>query len=416
MTLAALLDSGIELESLQRGIDSLGLPDVRLLVSDVVKNCFRAKSVRVEFPPHQCPRDFSQIRTLIQDSQGLTARQKSLAQRIFYEVAKAEAKVHGTEVEQVHFHEVGAVDSIVDIVGAAIGFDLLGVERIVCGPLPTGRGEVRIDHGLCPIPTPGTAELLKGIPLRDLPVNGELTTPTGAAIVRVLADSFGPLPEMTIDQIGCGAGTLSLPDRANILRIFVGTANVSAGQEVITLLETNLDDVTGEVIGYTKERLMATGALDVYSTPIQMKKNRPGVLLSVLTRAEKASECEEILFQETGTLGVRRQTLLRSVRSRQKQTVLTEFGPINGQLSWQSNGNSDFSPEFEDCARQAGACGVTFRDVYRAAVLAYEKAFPASLSVVIPNEGAHDHDHHYHDDSHDHGHDHRHDHGHDQHH
>ena len=207
---------------------------------------------------------------------GLTARQKQLALQMFLAVAEAEARVHGSTVEKIHFHEVGAIDSIVDIVGVAVAFDLLGIDRVVCNAIPTGRGFVKIDHGICPIPAPGTAEILKGIPLADIPIESELTTPTGAAIAKTLADSFGPMPAMTIEAIGCGCGTKTFPERANVLRIFIGTATVAADTEHVVMLETNLDDVPGETIGHVRERLQSAGALDVFVTPVQMKKDRPG--------------------------------------------------------------------------------------------------------------------------------------------
>ena len=201
----------------------------------------------------------SDIRALFETAD-ITDRQRDLALQIFTAVAEAEAHVHGSTVEKVHFHEVGAVDSIVDILGAAIGFDLLCAEEIVCSPLPPGRGSVHIDHGICPVPAPGTAQLLKGIPLAEVPVEAELTTPTGAAIVKVLADRFAPLPAMTIEQVGYGAGTMDFPGRANLLRLFVGEMQTPDQTDVVTLLETNLDDVSAEVIGYAEGRLREAGA------------------------------------------------------------------------------------------------------------------------------------------------------------
>ncbi|MCA8995402.1 MAG: nickel pincer cofactor biosynthesis protein LarC, partial [Planctomycetaceae bacterium] len=276
MTLAALLDAGIDEQQLRDGIASLDLPGVSLEIEEVMKGCFRAKRISVVHPEQHAHRHYSDIVRLIEPATGLTEQQKHLALDIFREVAEAEARVHGTTLDKIHFHEVGAIDSIVDIVGAAIGFDLLGADQIVCAPLPPGRGQVRIDHGLCPVPTPGTAELLKGIPLADVPIDAELTTPTGAAIVRVLADRFGPMPAMTIESVGYGAGTMDFPDRANLLRLFVGTSVASQSRETVCLLETNLDDVTGEVLGHVKQQLLKAEALDAYSIPLQMKKDRPG--------------------------------------------------------------------------------------------------------------------------------------------
>lgn len=416
MTLAALLDAGVDEQAIRGGIASLGLPDVHLHVEEVMQGCFRAKSINVEHPEQHAHRHFSDIVRLIEAASALTVRQKQTAIEIFRAIADAEAHVHGTDVERIHFHEVGAIDSIVDIVGAAIGFDLLGVDRIVCGPLPTGRGTVMIDHGLCPVPTPGTAELLKGIPLADVPVDAELTTPTGAAIVKTLADGFGPLPAMTIERIGYGAGTLQFAGRANVLRLFVGTATAGVGTEEICLLETNLDDVTGEVIGHAANRLLAAGALDVFNLPIQMKKNRPGVMLCVLCRPERADELSAILFDETGTLGIRRQTVQRAVRPRQPHTVLTPFGAVTGKVSRFGSGRTEFSPEFDDCARVAAAAGRPLREIYRAAVSAFDQQSLAQPEPPVSpplfradHDHGHDHDHdHRHD--HDHDHDHRHDH------
>src|SRR3954451_8941667 len=294
MTLGALVDAGAELVAIQAGIDSLGLPSCRLVRTEVKKKGFRANQITVEHEPEHKHRHLHHITAMI-DGSTLTARQKDLAKRIFQKLAEAEAKVHGSTIEKVHFHEVGAVDSIADIVGSAIGFDLLGVEQIVCSPVPTGRGFVEIAHGRCSIPAPATGELLRGVPLASLDVEGELTTPTGAAIVAALAESFGPLPAMTVDRIGYGAGQKDFP-QPNILRVVLGmvaeattpSAIHATGHQPITesivILETNLDNATGEAIGHAADRLWAAGALDVSISSIQMKKGRPGILLNVQTR------------------------------------------------------------------------------------------------------------------------------------
>ncbi|MEM9702286.1 MAG: LarC family nickel insertion protein, partial [Planctomycetota bacterium] len=218
MTLAALLDAGVEQDAVTAAIDSLGLDGVKLRCEDVVKFGFRAKSVRVEHPPQHAHRHLSDIRAIL-DRGDLTPGARDLADRLFVTIAEAEARVHGSTPEAIHFHEVGAVDSIVDLVGCAVAFDLLGVDRITCSPIPTGRGRVRIAHGICPVPAPATAEILKGVPLDSVPVDAELTTPTGAAIVSLLADGFGDLPTMTVNDVGLGAGDMDLPDRANLLRL-----------------------------------------------------------------------------------------------------------------------------------------------------------------------------------------------------
>ncbi|WP_437187964.1 nickel pincer cofactor biosynthesis protein LarC [Planctomicrobium sp. SH668] len=407
MTLAALIDAGVDLNTIRDGVASLDLPGVEIHVSEVTKSCFRAKSVKIVHPEQQAHRHLAEILNLLSSATKLTQHQRELASQIFLALGEAEAKVHGMPLESVHFHEVGAIDSIVDIVGAAIGIDLLGADQIVFGPIPTGSGEIRIEHGICNVPTPGTAELLKGIPLREIPVQGELTTPTGAAIVRVVADRFGKLPSMSIQSIGHGAGQKNLPDRANILRLFIGEAAASTDRDEVVLLETNLDNISGEIIGYTQQCLMDSGALDVFTIAAQMKKNRPGTLFSVLCRQDQVDAFEEILFRETGTLGIRRQTLSRSIRPRQPHTVHTEFGPVQGKIGWQSGGVAEFAPEFEDCARVAKRTQTSLRDVYRAATIAFDasqvtaESFPPAAPTLPKFSFSHDHDH-------DHGHPHDH--------
>lgn len=410
MTLAALIDVGVDAEVIRAGIASLGLEGVELLTETVIKGGFRSVYVRVEHPEQHAHRHLSDIHALIDKANAITPAQKELAKRIFGAVAAAEAKVHGMSIESVHFHEVGAIDSIVDIIGAAIGFDLLGADQIVCSALPTGRGQVRIDHGICTVPTPGTAELLKGIPLVDIPVEAELTTPTGAAIVTTLVDRFGSLPEMTIETIGYGAGTRDFPNRANLLRLFVGTAVTSAESDRITLLETNLDDVSGEIIGYARQKLFEAGALDVFTVSIQMKKDRPGVLLSVLCRPQDANELEAILFEETATFGIRRHTVERSKRARQEHTVETPWGNVRGKLGWRHGEVAIFTPEFEDCAKLAADHSLPLRQVYRTAETAFDAKTVASDATKKQGTYHHNHDH-----SHDHHHDHDHSHDHDHH-
>lgn len=412
MTLAALIDAGVDANAIRAGIDSLGLPGVMLTVNTVQRCGFRATYVRVEHPEQHAHRGLRDIEAIIVRADKLTVKQRDMAMRMFRAVAEAEARVHGTTVDQVHFHEVGAIDSIVDIVGVAIGFDLLGVEQVVCSSVPTGRGQVKIAHGICPVPAPATAEMLKGVPLRDVPLDAELTTPTGAAIVATLVDRFGPLPELTIEAIGLGAGTKDFRDRANILRLFVGTAKeASPFADQVFVLETNLDDVTGEVIGYTKQKLLSAGALDVFSVPIQMKKDRPGVLLSVICQIADREKLESILFDETQTFGIRRHLIERSKREREACEVETDFGWIKGKMGWRNDDDLVFTPEFDSCASAAGQHNVTLHEVYHAA----EAAFAASMESAgdsHDHDDGHDHDHGGHDHDHDHSHDHGHDHDH----
>jgi uncharacterized protein (TIGR00299 family) protein len=378
MTLGALVDTGIPLEPIQRGLDSLGLPTCRLVVSEVKKHGFRATHVRVEFEPEQKHRHLHHIMQLI-DRSSLTPAQRERAARIFRRLAEAEAKVHGTTVEKVHFHEVGAVDSIADIVGTAIGWELLGAERLVCSPIPTGRGSVQIAHGRVGIPAPATAELLCGVPLAASDVEAELTTPTGAAIVATLADAFGGVPAMRVDRIGYGAGTRDLAEQPNVLRLFVGqsddpVANAAESEDPVWILETNLDDVPGEWIAHCSERLLTAGALDVYTVPIQMKKNRPGVLLVVLCRVAELLTLERIIFSETGSLGIRRWPAQRHVLPRRAQDVTTPWGPVAGKLARLADGTICFSPEYESCRQLAAAVGCPLRFIYQAAQRAFDLA------------------------------------------
>lgn len=375
MTLAALVDAGAELSAIQAGIDSLGLPACRLVASEVKRAGFRGLHIQVEYPPEHKHRHLHHITQMI-DRSSLTERAKQLARRIFTRLAEAEAKVHGSTIEKVHFHEVGAVDSIADICGAAIGFDLLGIERVVASPVPTGHGFVQIAHGRCSIPAPATAELLRGIPLAAISVEAELTTPTGAAILAALAESFGPPPAMSISRIGYGAGTRELAEQPNILRLMLGEAADAAKLEQIAILETQLDDATGQVIGHCTAKLLEAGALDVYKTAIQMKKNRPGVLLTVLCQPADVDRIDLILLTETPTLGVRRSTVSRHKLERRRHEVQTLFGSIDGMLTQPPGGLPRFTPEYETCLRAAAERNVPLREVIEAAVRAFDPSSP----------------------------------------
>jgi uncharacterized protein (TIGR00299 family) protein len=371
MTLGALIDAGVELEALNVAIGSLGLPGLRLVAEEVRKRGFRATQVTVAHEHEHAHRHLHHIVEMI-DRSRLTDRQKDLARRIFHRLAEAEAKVHGTTVEKVHFHEVGAADSIGDIVGAAVGWDLLGVERIVASPVPTGTGKITIAHGIMSVPAPATAELLKGIPLAESSIPHELTTPTGAAILATLADSFGPVPAMKIERIGCGAGQRDLDEQPNLLRLLVGETVEGVDRDTVWVLETNLDDMSGELIGYTTTRLLDAGALDVYTTAIQMKKNRPGVKLTVLCRASEVETMDAILFAETTTLGVRRWPASRHVLERRPHQVQTAWGVIEGKLGWPPGGKPRFAPEYESCRALAAEHGVPLHVVYEAAQKAFD--------------------------------------------
>jgi len=374
MTLAALIDAGVGLDNLNAALGSLGLPGLGLRAVEVKRHGFRAIRVTVEAEPEQTHRDLRQISALI-DAGRLTDRQKELARRIFTTLAKAEAWVHGASIDKVHFHEVGAIDSIADIIGAAVGWDLLGVDRVVASPVPTGSGKIKIAHGECSIPAPATAELLRGVPLATSTIEHELTTPTGAAILVALADSFGPMPAMKIQRIGYGAGQRDFPQRPNILRLLVGEAVEDAEQDAedVCLLETNLDDERGEIVAHCISRLWQSGALDVYTTAIGMKKDRPAVKITVVCRPGDAALIEDVLFDETTTLGVRRWSAARSILRREPHTVETPWGPVEGVIGWRRDGAPRFTPEYESCRRVATANDVPLRDVYEAVGKAFDK-------------------------------------------
>ncbi|MBL8797858.1 MAG: nickel pincer cofactor biosynthesis protein LarC [Planctomycetia bacterium] len=382
MILAALIDAGADGDAIGRAIASLELP-IGFEVERVRKGGFRATQVRIEAPEETSHRFLPEVEDILQRGR-LTEKQRTLALRIFRRLAEAEAAAHGMPLEKVHFHEVGALDSIADIAGCAVGLDLLGVERFSSRSVPTGSGMVKCAHGLMPIPAPGTAELLKGVPLSSSPIKSELTTPTGAAILTTVVQQWTDSPALTIERIGHGAGRREFIEQPNLLRLLVGTAAATSvasqpAEEAdrIWVVETNLDDLPAEVIGYCFELLLAAGALDVFSTPIQMKKNRPGVLLSVLTVEALIPAIEEILFRETTTFGVRRYPASRSKLQRQACTVQTTWGAVQGKLGWREGRPPVFSPEYEDCARIARQHGVALREVYAQAQRAYEAERPA---------------------------------------
>jgi len=374
MTLGALVDAGVDLAAIQAGIDSLGLPDCRLVATEVKKKGFRATSVTVEHEPEHAHRHLHHITDMIDGSDVITNSQKELAKSIFTRLGEAEAHVHGSTLRKVHFHEVGAVDSIADIVGSAIGWDLLGVDRIECSPIPTGHGFVKIAHGRVSIPAPATAELLKGIPIAPSDVECELTTPTGAAIVSTIVDQFGYLPPMSIETIGYGAGDKDFDTQGNILRLIVGEADEASVADQIWVLETNLDDTSGEIIGHCAELLGEAGALDVYSSSIQMKKNRPGVKLTVLCYAADVKRLEKILFKQTSTIGVRKWLASRHVLPRQAHNVETPWGTLEGKLATLPDGEQRFSPEYEACRRISEQHEISIQAVYQEATAAYLKS------------------------------------------
>lgn len=313
---------------------------------------------------------FGAVAALIREST-LPKPVRVRATEVYRRLAAAEASVHGTTLDAVHFHEVGAVDSILDVVGAVLGLHLLGVERVICSPLPNGHGFVRCAHGLMPVPPPATAELLKGCPLRPVDVEGELVTPTGAALASALAAEFGPLPALVPRQVGYGAGTRDFPF-PNLLRIVIGDAAAAPAEaRAVTLLEANLDDQSPELYPVAVEALFRVGALDVWLTPIQMKKGRPGVTLSALCAPEAAERLAEVLFTETTTFGVRWTAWQRECLAREWVEVATPYGPVRVKVGLRAGSPCAAAPEFEECRARAEAAGVPVKQVYAAAAAAY---------------------------------------------
>jgi uncharacterized protein (TIGR00299 family) protein len=371
MTLAALFDAGVPVEPVLAGVASLGLP-VKIDVQKVRKGGFAATQITVDAPHEHKHRHLSHIEKILAGG-SLTNRQHELAMRIFRRLGEAEAAAHGLPLEKVHFHEVGALDSIADIAGSAIALDLLGAERFTSTPVPTGSGTVQCAHGLMPIPAPGTAALLRGVPLRSTSIQAELTTPTGAAILTTIVSEYVESPAITVEHIGHGAGKRDLAEQPNLLRLFVGQSSVAsmADTDTVWVLATNLDDVPGEVIGYTFDLLFAAGALDVWTTPIAMKKNRPGIVLSAIVAPDAVGAVEEVLFRETHTFGVRRHMAQRHKLKREAVTVDTPWGPVKGKLGWLEGKPALFTPEYEDCAAIARDRGVALQEVQAQAVRAY---------------------------------------------
>ncbi len=402
MILGAMIDLGVPVVLLNEAIRSLGVSGVRIETDTVVRKGFRATLAKVLAPHEHVHRTLSMILEMI-DLGTFSDDCKQRASEIFRRIAACEAKAHGIDIEKVHFHEVGAVDSIADIVGAVVGLDFLGVDNVLASPVPTGTGTIEIAHGICSIPAPATAELLKGIPIAASDVPFELTTPTGAAILGFYAEKFGPLPGLTVKSIGIGAGGRDLPQQANVLRLIVGElTHESAHQfglehdhrhdhhdharhehdehhhphepsarktptttkETVWMLETNLDDVSGEIVAYCIEKLWGCSPLDVWTSPVFMKKQRPGIVVSVLCRHEQIETIESVLFTETSTIGVRRWPVERTVLHREPCSLETPWGKIAAKKAVLPDGTEKISPEFESVREIAQQENVSAKDVF----------------------------------------------------
>jgi uncharacterized protein (TIGR00299 family) protein len=371
MILGALIAAGVEPEGFKQQLSLLGVQGYSIDFETVDRSGISATYARVQTAPEHVHRHLSDILKIIYDSR-LSDAVKDRAAKIFSRLAQAEARVHNGPSEQIHFHEVGAIDAIIDVVGAAIGFELLGIERFVSSALHVGSGTVNMDHGRFPVPPPAVAELLKGTPVYSTDIVGELVTPTGAAIVTTVCSEYGPIPQMKLLHAGYGAGTRQYEKFPNALRLLIGetqpsTADSAAPDERLWMIETNMDDISPQILGHVMELAFELGALDCYFTSVQMKKNRPGVLLSILCRAQERPALGELLFSETTTLGVRAYEVERRALQRKIVAVETQYGQIDVKVA-QLNGHIvKAMPEYEQCRQAARAASVPLRIVEEAA-------------------------------------------------
>ncbi len=353
MTLGALVDAGADINLLRAELQKLSVPGYEITSEKVTRSGIAATKVRVNIHhiTHE-HRHLSDILGIISSS-ALSAPVKQKSELIFTRLAEAEAKVHGTAVADIHFHEVGAVDSIVDIVGSVIGLELLGISQIIISAVNVGSGTVKTAHGILPIPAPATAEMLRGIPFYESSTKFELATPTGAAIISTLGTPVGRMPTMNIERIAYGAGDQDFPGTPNVLRLMIGEPAASWEEDLTVVIETNIDDMNPQIFDYVAEKLMRQGAQDVYFTPITMKKGRPAVLLTVLTDKEKVDGMLTILFRETTSIGVRLQDVHRKKLLREITEVDTPYGRIRLKVSKRGNEIFSVTPEYEDCKKIA---------------------------------------------------------------
>lgn len=380
MVLGALVDAGADLAAIESELRKLGLEGWSISAEKVQRGQIFATHVKVVTSEEHHHRGLPIILGRIEKAQ-LNPRAAARARRIFTRLAESEAKVHNQPIEKVHFHEVGAVDSIVDIVGACVGFELLGIDEFACSPLDVGAGQVKTAHGLLPVPAPATADLLRGAPVYTSGIQKELVTPTGAAIATTLSTSYTKIPEMTLNAVGYGAGSADFPEKANVMRLLIGERESAAAAEnvhgesdaPITVIETNVDDMSPQIYGYFVERALSAGALDVFSTAVQMKKNRPGLLVTILSEPDNVTRLTDLLFSETTTIGVRMYEARRRTLAREFLSVDTGHGPVRMKISRLNGSVLNATPEYDDCQRIAAEKGIPLKDVLAAATFAFQK-------------------------------------------
>jgi pyridinium-3,5-bisthiocarboxylic acid mononucleotide nickel chelatase len=374
MILGALIDAGVSLQTLRAELAKLGLPGFTLEAREVRRGAFRATKADVVLD-QQVRHHHRQLRDIlaILGASQLPPSVIAAAARIFSRLAEAEARVHGTGIEEVHFHDVGAVDAIVDVTGAVIALRLLGAEGVHVSALPVGGGFAEGPHGRMPVPGPGTAELLRGFPVVDTGVRFELVTPTGAAILTTLAAGSGRMPAMTVERIGYGAGTKDLPNTPNILRCFVGDTAEASAIETVAQLETTIDDMNPQLYEPLMDRLFEAGALDVFLTPVVMKRSRPGTVLTALCPKDKVPDLSRVLFEESSTIGVRWTEVSRTRLDREVMTIATDYGPLAFKVSRLTGRIVTVTPEFADVVRLAQAKSLSVREVLAQAHAAARK-------------------------------------------
>jgi uncharacterized protein (TIGR00299 family) protein len=378
MILAALAALGVNEKELIRHLEMLDIVDFEIEFTTVDKSGISALHAEVKVPDEHAHRHLHQIVKIINDSR-LPETIKERATKIFEKLAEAEAKIHGIEIERVHFHEVGAMDAIIDVVGACVGFEMLGIEKFACSKIHVGSGFAKMAHGTFPVPPPAVAELLKGAQIYSTDIEGELITPTGAAIIATVCDEFGRIPEMKVERTAYGAGTREYKNFPNVLRLIVGEVSGSAFKiqssdtpeqsqlitENLLLIETNIDDLSPQILGFVMERAFEFGALDCWFTPIQMKKNRPATMVSILCAKEKKDVLSELLFRETTTLGVRLTEVERNCLPRELVKISTEFGEIDVKTAKYKEKIINAKPEYEQIREIALKSNQPLREIER---------------------------------------------------
>ena len=371
MILGAMVGAGVDPNFLREQLSLLPVTGFKIDFETVNRSGLSATYARVETAHEHKHRHLSDIKQIIEGSR-LSDPVKQRAVQIFTRLAEAEARVHNEPVDHVHFHEVGALDAIVDVVGAAICFEALKIDRFVCSSIHVGSGMVKMAHGQFPIPPPAVTELLKGVPFYATEIKGELLTPTGAAIITTVCNEYGPIPQMLTEATGYGAGTREYQDFPNVLRVLLGeTEDKTATDERLWMLETNLDDASPQIVGHVMDRVLELGALDCFFTPVQMKKNRPGVLMSVLCRRDEKEAVMRLLFMETTTLGIRSYEVTRRALQRSVVQVETQYGPIDVKVAHLDGRVVNEMPEFEQCRQAAVHANVPLKVVEEAARVAY---------------------------------------------